>query len=64
MMHVNPVPTPAHFARLVGDPGRAYLQTTPSPTTAQWRNHDYWSKVKLDLYDAYANAPPTLAHCC
>jgi len=53
MMHVNPVPAPAHFARLVGDRGRAYLRTTPNPTTAQWRNHDYWSEVKWDLYDAY-----------
>jgi len=53
MMHVNPVPAPAHFARLVGDPGRAYLRITPHPTTAQWRNHDYWSEVKWDLYDAY-----------
>ena len=53
MMHVNPVPAPADFARRVGDRGRAYLRTTPNPTTAQWRNHDYWSEVKWDLYDAY-----------
>jgi hypothetical protein len=53
MMHVNRVSAPANFAKLVGNPGRAYLRTTPNPTTAQWRNHDYWSKVKWNLYEAY-----------
>jgi hypothetical protein len=53
MMHVNRAPAPEHFARLVGNPGGAFLRSTPKPTEAQWRNHAYWSRVQCDLYDAY-----------
>jgi uncharacterized protein (TIGR02646 family) len=53
MIRVSQGPLPAHFDATVKTPGLAFLTTTPAPTGAQWKGHDYWRAVKRDLHRYY-----------
>jgi hypothetical protein len=44
---------PRAFKRLVGDPGKKFLASTPKPSSADYKNHEYWRRVSRQLYDGY-----------
>lgn len=51
MIPVARTAAPNDFEDKVGNLGRVFLRETPNPTTNQYNNHNYWVKVKGDLYD-------------
>ena len=53
MIRVDLQPVPNDFDNIIREPGMKFLATTPHPTQAQWKSHDYWSRVKEELYDSY-----------
>jgi hypothetical protein len=53
MIHVQQQNEPAHFDNRVRQPGGRFLQNCPKPTTKQWSDHAYWTRVLLDLHTAY-----------
>ena len=50
---VLPAVEPTDFNVRVRQPGRAFLRTTPHPTSGDWRNNEYWRRAIDDLLDAY-----------
>lgn len=48
------VAPPAEFEERVGVPGRGFLNNCANPTAKQFRSHDYWIRVKRDLYGSYS----------
>ena len=46
---------PTDFTNKVRQPGAAFLHTTPYPSAAAWRRHDYWRRAIGDLRVAYHN---------
>lgn len=53
MIHVELQPEPAPFDRLVRQPGHRFLARHVRPTKNLWRSHDYWVRVKGELYAGY-----------
>ena len=53
MIRVTRQPEPEVFDELVRKPGSKYLADVPHPTSKQWAAHDYWTRVKDELYEAY-----------
>lgn len=53
MIRVQRQPEPATFDELVRRPGRQFLRQHPAPTTKQWRNRAYWTRILSNLHDAY-----------
>jgi hypothetical protein len=50
---VAPQPEPGQFEALVRSPGSAYLVKVPAPTSTQWKNAAYWTRVAEDLRTSY-----------
>jgi hypothetical protein len=48
-------PEPAHFFKKVQQPGHEFLRKTSNPTTKDWNNHSYWTRILNDLYIAYSS---------
>jgi hypothetical protein len=46
---------PKDFNEKVRVPGQKFLKTVPSPTSKQLQRHNYWTYIKNDLCDLYAN---------
>lgn len=55
MIRVSPKRSPQRFAALVSRPGRQYLGSLPSGAKAAWKGHDYWNRMRTELYDAYGH---------
>ena len=55
MIPVAPALEPIDFNNKVRQPGAAFLHTTPHPSAAAWRRHDYWRRAIDDLRLAYHN---------
>jgi len=53
MIHIDRKDEPDNFSDRVRFRGRLFLQGNPSPTSKQWRSHQYWREVGSDLHDAY-----------
>lgn len=53
MIRVQPQAEPADFDRLVRVPGRAFLATTPNPSSKQFENAAYWRRILKELRTAY-----------
>lgn len=53
MIRVTRKRSPQGFAALVHGPGRRYLMSIPSGGKAVWKGHDYWNRMRNELYDAY-----------
>jgi hypothetical protein len=60
MMHIDLKPEPADFQQKVGNPGRAFLQSTPQPKN--WKHKEYWTEVLNDLYECYNGVCAYSAH--
>lgn len=54
MIRVQRVAPPANFDEKVGQPGQAFLDTHPNPTGKQFQIHNYWIRVKSNLYECYS----------
>ncbi|NVO00157.1 MAG: hypothetical protein HXX17_12595 [Geobacteraceae bacterium] len=54
MINVTPQPKPFDFDRKVRDPGNRFLTTTPSPTSKQFKNKNFWRHASEDLHTAYS----------
>ncbi len=53
MIRVQPQQEPAEFQALVREPGLAYLQQVPHPTSKEFASRDYWTRVLPKLGEAY-----------
>jgi hypothetical protein len=53
LIYVAVQPEPSIFDDRVRKPGNAFLSQHPKPTKAEWRSHDYWSRVSEELRTAY-----------
>ena len=53
MIPVAAAVEPPDFNLRVRQPGAAFLLTNPQPTSAAWRNHDYWRLAMRDLLVDY-----------
>lgn len=53
MIHITPVDEPDNFGMLVREPGRRFLVRTPSPTSLQWKKHNYWGRIRDHLHEVY-----------
>ena len=53
MIKVASRPEYASFDRDVRRPGAAFLATTPRPNNRQFRKHEYWSRSRTHLTNAY-----------
>ena len=55
MIPVVPAPEPVDFDVKVRQPGVAFLQSNPSPSSKDWRRHGYWRRAIGDLLAAYTS---------
>jgi hypothetical protein len=62
MMHVDEQPQPSDFASRVSTRGAKFLAKTPHPADKQWRSHDYWIAIKVDLYEVYGGICNFVCH--
>jgi hypothetical protein len=46
---------PKDFNEKVRAPGQRLLKTVPLPNSKQLQRHNYWKRIKDDLYNLYAN---------
>lgn len=53
MIHVDLRPEPDHFDIAVRKPGNVFLAKTPQPTSTEWKQHAYWTKISQALHDSY-----------
>jgi hypothetical protein len=53
VIQVQEKPEYQHFDRDVRRPGRAFLATNPRPTNKEFRPHEYWSRSREQLREAY-----------
>jgi hypothetical protein len=53
MIHIDQMEEPGKFNTRVRQRGRRFLNTTPHPTSSQWRSHRYWTEVGSALHEAY-----------
>lgn len=53
MIHVDLKPEPADFDMRVRQPGNAFLNSHPTPTSKQWSKNNFWSRCSAELYQAY-----------
>lgn len=61
MIHVTPHPEPNDFDHLVRQPGLFFLSKRPNPTTDDFKNHDYWTRIIPQMRVAYGQI---CAYCC
>ena len=52
MIHVDMPAMPTGFLDRVENPGREFLRTCPSPSSEDWRKHNYWTRVTSEFYDS------------
>lgn len=52
MINATMPPPPRNYEQEVKVPGEAFLASTPSPKSHQWREHRYWREIHQDLYDS------------
>jgi hypothetical protein len=55
MIQVVKQQEPEGFNDKVRVPGQRFLKTVPKPNSRQLQLHNYWKRVKNDLYSLYAN---------
>jgi hypothetical protein len=53
VIHVQKKRQPKGFKRLVSDPGKVFLAKKPSPSSRDYKGHDYWTRAADELYEAY-----------
>lgn len=53
MIPVKMQPEPSDFFNKVQEPGERFLTRVPEPRGRDWRDHDYWTTIIPDLYEAY-----------
>ena len=53
MIRVERRPEPGNFNNRVRRRGQRFIRKNPRPTPKQWRSHNYWREVGLELHDAY-----------
>lgn len=50
---VKKKPQPKGFKSLVGNPGAVFLAANPTPSSKDFKGHEYWTKIACDLNLAY-----------
>ena len=53
MINVTLRPEYGSFNQDVREPGQAFLATNPNPTNRDFRKHEYWSRSRNHLWNAY-----------
>jgi len=54
MIRIAAVPPAPNYEFSVRHPGSQFLALSPSPSSAQFRQHNYWSRIHQYLYDSYS----------
>lgn len=54
MIRVERVSAPESFESEVRSPGREFLRRVPRPTNKEFQSHNYWVRVKSDLYNGFS----------
>ena len=54
MIHVAAQPEYPSFDEQVRRPGLAFLRANPTPSTSEFRKHNYWSRAGGNLFAAYS----------
>lgn len=61
LIPVQPRPEPAAFDANVRQRGRAFLKTNPTPSSEDFKPHQYWKWAATEIYEAYKR---TCAYSC
>lgn len=62
MIPVQPQPEPQDFSERVREPGAAFLNKIPHPTTKQWEGKEHWRRVLPDMRKSYNDICAYSAH--
>ena len=54
MIRVSRQPEYPAFGKQVRKPGLAFLRSNPSPSTSDFRKHNYWNRARENLFAAYS----------